>query len=103
MVTPMLAAYFLKPHAHKEIAEGRMMRGYTKLVTWAVRYRFITVILGLALFALALVSARKLPSGFLPVADISRSLLAIELPPGSELSDTQAVTDVIASRAAAAL
>ena len=98
MVTPMLAAYFLKPHAHKEIAEGRMMRGYTKLVTWAVRYRFITVILGLALFALALVSARKLPSGFLPVADISRSLLAIELPPGSELSDTQAVTDVIASR-----
>jgi multidrug efflux pump subunit AcrB len=32
------------------------------------------------------------------VADISRSLLAIELPPGSPLTDTEAVTDAIATK-----
>lgn len=98
MITPMLAAYFLKPHQHEEAADGIIMRGYTSTVTWAVRHRWITIIAGVAIFAASLWSTRFLPSGFLPVADISRSLLAIELPPGSQLSDTEAVTDTIASR-----
>jgi multidrug efflux pump subunit AcrB len=41
---------------------------------------------------------RLLPSGFLPAADTSRSLLAIELPPGSQLTDTEAVTENITNR-----
>ncbi len=98
MITPMLAAYFLRPHKHEEKADGRTMRNYLRLVTGAVRHRFITVAIGLILFAATLASARLLPSGFLPVADISRSLLAIELPPGSQLADTEAVADVIANR-----
>src|SRR5713101_1275751 len=98
LITPMLAAYFLRPHKHEEKADGRTMRNYLRLVTGAVRHRFITVAIGLILFAATLASARLLPSGFLPVADISRSLLAIELPPGSQLADTEAVADVIANR-----
>src|SRR5712692_6745404 len=95
MITPMLAAYFLRPHKHEEKADGPIMRNYLRLVTGAVRHRSITVAVGLILFAATLASARLLPSGFLPVADISRSLLAIELPPGSQLADTEAVADVI--------
>jgi multidrug efflux pump subunit AcrB len=98
MITPMLAAYFLKPHKHEEKALGPTMRLYVRLVTWAVRHRFITVVLGVAFFAGTLASARLLPSGFMPVADISRSMLAIELPPGSQLADTEAVADAIANR-----
>jgi hypothetical protein len=42
---------------------------------------------------------RAIPRIGLPaVADIARSLLAIELPPGSQLSDTEAVTNDIATR-----
>src|ERR1700724_1181820 len=38
LVTPLLAAYFLLPHGHKEEkAPGLVMRLYTRLVVWAVR------------------------------------------------------------------
>src|SRR3954452_19915884 len=98
MITPMLAAYFLKPHRHGERPDGRIMTAYAGVVSWAVRHRFITVAIGLALFVASLAGARHLASGFLPVTDIARSLLAIELPPGSQLSDTEAVANAIASR-----
>jgi multidrug efflux pump subunit AcrB len=98
MITPMLAAYFLRPHQHEEKGDGRVMRLYTRLVTGAVRYRFITVVLGLLFFAASLAGATFLPSGFLPVTDTARSMLGIELPPGSQLSDTEAVTDTIVNR-----
>ena len=71
------------------------MRLYTRLVTWSVRYRFITVILGLIFFAASLAGASFLPTGFLPATDTARSMLGIELPPGSQLSDTEAVTDTM--------
>jgi multidrug efflux pump subunit AcrB len=95
LITPMLAAYFLKPHQHEEKADGPVMRRYVRLVTWSVRHRFITVAIGLLIFVATMVGAGLLPTGFLPPADTSRSTLAIELPPGSQLADTQAVTDVV--------
>ena len=98
MITPMVSAYLLRPHDSAVAADGRIMAAYTRTVTWAVRHRFITVLIGLLAFAASLAGARQLASGFLPVADISRALLAIELPPGSQLSDTEAVTDTIAKR-----
>src|SRR6478736_1427967 len=96
MITPMLAAFFLRPHQHQEKGDGRVMRLYTRLVTGAVRYRFITVAIGFLLFFASLAGARFLSTGFLPVTDTARSMLGIELPPGSQLSDTEAVTDAIA-------
>jgi multidrug efflux pump subunit AcrB len=90
MITPMLAAYFLRPHHHEEKEDGRIMRFYTRLVTGGVRFRFITVLLGLLFFAASLAGASFLPSGFLPATDTARSMLIIELPPGSQLSDTEA-------------
>ena len=31
LITPMLAAYFLKPHQHEEKPDGRIMRGFTRV------------------------------------------------------------------------
>jgi multidrug efflux pump subunit AcrB len=98
LITPMLAAYFLKPHQHEEKADGPIMRLYTRLVTWSVRHRFITVALGLLVFAGTMAAAARLPQSFMPQQDTGRSTLAIELPPGSQLSDTQALTDIIWER-----
>jgi multidrug efflux pump subunit AcrB len=98
LITPMLAAYFLKPHVHEEKAEGRIVRIYARLLAWSVRHRFITVVLGLLVFAASLAGARTLPTGFLPPPETGRSTLAVELPPGSRLADTQALTDAIVSR-----
>ena len=59
---------------------GAMMRGYGRVVGWAVRLRFITVMLRARAVRRCRSTARSfLASGFLPVADIARSLLAIEL------------------------
>jgi multidrug efflux pump subunit AcrB len=41
---------------------------------------------------------RLLPSAFLPAQDTGRSLLALELPSGSQLSDTENVTDEMVKR-----
>src|SRR6516162_11886126 len=98
LITPMLAGYFLRPHQHEEKVDGPVMRGYTRLLTWSVRHRFSTVGIGLLVFAAALWGAKQLPTGFLPPQDTGRSTLAIELPPGSQLADTQAVTDTVADR-----
>jgi len=98
LVTPVLAAYFLKPHAAREERHGRMMGLYTPLVGWSVRHRFLTVLIGLLLFIASILSTRLLPSGFLPAQDTARSVLAMELPSGSQLLDTQVVTERIVKR-----
>jgi len=98
LITPMLAAYFLTAHQHEEKAGGPVMRHYTRLLTWSVRYRFVTIAAGLTMFLASLWGATLLPTGFLPPQDTGRSVLAIELPPGSQLADTQALTDTIARR-----
>ncbi len=99
-VTPVLAAYFLKPRQHDaaEKPPGVVMRTYGRALDWSARHYVVTVMLGLVLFVLAILSTTLLPSGFLPAQDIGRSVLAIELPPGSPLSATESVTEGIATR-----
>ncbi|ACL56338.1 efflux RND transporter permease subunit [Methylobacterium nodulans] len=94
-VTPMLAAYIMKPHVHAEKPPGRIERAYLWLVSLSVRHYLLTVVLGIGIFAASIASMKLLSQGFLPAQDTARSLLSIELPPGSQASDTQRVTDVI--------
>jgi multidrug efflux pump subunit AcrB len=102
-ITPLLAAYFLKPHQHAETTGGLFTRSYNKFLNLSVRYRFLTIGFGLGCFALSILSTRLLPSGFMPAVDTSRTLLAIELPPGSQLADTEAVTEAISCNACGGL
>ncbi|MGE0850757.1 MAG: efflux RND transporter permease subunit [Hyphomicrobiaceae bacterium] len=97
LITPLLAAYFMRPSHHVD-KEGWMLRAYTRLVGWSVAHQYRTVALGLMIFAASIGSFYLLPSGFLPADDQSRLLLAVELPPGSRLDDTRAVTERIAAR-----
>jgi len=91
LVTPMLAAYFMRDTQHEE-KEGRLIRTYTRLVHWSVVHRFKTVAMGLLIFAASIGSFYLIPSGFLPPEDSGRTLLAIELPPGSRIADTERIT-----------
>jgi multidrug efflux pump subunit AcrB len=97
-VTPMLAAYFLKDHAHDDPPPGRILHTYHSLVTWSVKHYFITVLVGFGIFAASIWSITLLPQGFLPAQDTGRSLLAMELPPGSQLAYTEQVTEDIVAR-----
>lgn len=97
-VTPVLAAYFLKDHPHDDPPPGRVLRTYTGLVTWSVNHYFVTVLIGFGIFAASIWSIGLLPQGFLPAQDTARSLLAMELPPGSQLAFTEKTTEDIVAR-----
>ncbi|HKS17635.1 MAG TPA: efflux RND transporter permease subunit [Bradyrhizobium sp.] len=97
-VTPVLAAYFLKDHPHEDPPPGRVLLAYTRLVTWSVKHYLITVVIGFGIFAASIWSITLLPQGFLPAQDTARSLLAMELPPGSQLAYTEKVTEEIVAR-----
>jgi hydrophobe/amphiphile efflux-1 (HAE1) family protein len=98
LITPMLAAYFLRDHGHKEPKDGFIMRAYTRLVGWSVRHKFVTFGLGLCFFAASVASTKLLPSGFLPEGDVGRSLFVVELAPGARLDDNKAVADRLTER-----
>jgi hydrophobe/amphiphile efflux-1 (HAE1) family protein len=98
LITPLLAAYFMRDHPGRTDKEGLLLRFYTRLVAWSVHHRIATVSLGLVVFALSIASTQLLPEGFLPPEDNGRMLLAVELPPGSRLEDTRRVTDTISER-----
>ncbi|GJD58184.1 efflux RND transporter permease subunit [Methylobacterium dankookense] len=95
-VTPMLAAYIMKPHHKPEKPPGPVLRAYTRLVTLSVRYYPLTVLVGLLTFAASIASIGLLSKGFLPAQDSSRSVMALELPPGSQLSETEKVSEDVA-------
>jgi multidrug efflux pump subunit AcrB len=95
LITPMLAAYFLTARPHVEKPPGRIMQLYTRMLNTSVRWRFITVLVGVVLFMLSLLGLKLLPQGFLPQQDTARSMLAVELPPGTQLAETELVTDRI--------
>ncbi len=99
LITPLVAAYFLKDTGHREGGDGAVMRGYVRLLSWSVKHRFATIGMGIAIFAGSIWLSTLLPSGFLPTNDISRALLSVELPPGSTLAETQKVSDEIARAA----
>jgi hydrophobic/amphiphilic exporter-1 (mainly G- bacteria), HAE1 family len=98
LITPLMAAYFLRPHAHVVEKDGRIMRLYTGALEVSLRHRWMTLIGGTAIFILSLMSTSLLPTGFMPNEDSARIVVQAELPPGAKLEDTRAVTDDITAR-----
>ena len=93
LITPLLAAYFLRDHGHPEERDGIVMRAYTRAVAWSVRHKYITLVAGLGCFTASIMSTGLLPAGFIPAEDAARTLFVVELPPGARLADTTRVTD----------
>jgi hydrophobe/amphiphile efflux-1 (HAE1) family protein len=97
LITPLLSAYFLRTSPHPD-QQGLLLRAYTRLVRWSVAHHYRAVALGLTIFAASIGSFYLLPAGFLPADDQSRLLLAVELPPGSLITDTRTLTQSIAGK-----
>ncbi|MFC3529078.1 efflux RND transporter permease subunit [Paracoccus mangrovi] len=91
LITPMLAAYFLRDNAHlHEEKDGPILRGLMAILRWSLDHRGRSVLMGLGVFALSIYSATLLPTEFIPAGDVGRSQISVELPPGATISDTQA-------------
>ena len=98
LITPLLAAYFMRTHPLKEQREGFILSSYTRFVAWSVRHRFLTILAGGLIFFGSIQATKLLPSGFLPAEDVARLVMAVELPPGTRAEDTMRAVDDISAR-----
>ncbi len=89
MLTPMMAAYMLRPLA-QHAPDGPVMRTYRRMAAWCLKYRLITVIAAGLFFAASVALIPLLPTGFIPADDLSQTQVYIELPPGANLAQTLA-------------
>ena len=92
LITPLAAAYFLRPHAIQEHASGKWMQRYLKLLRWTMANRWKTVVTGFVAFVLTIWLFSTLPTAFQPPEDNGESTVSIELAPGSRLADTARVS-----------
>jgi HAE1 family hydrophobic/amphiphilic exporter-1 len=86
LLTPLLAAYFLKANSHPEPRkpfEGR----YRNVLEWALDHRIVSCIVGGAIFVLSLGLAAFIPTGFQPEANNNYYYLSVQAPPGSTTED----------------
>jgi HAE1 family hydrophobic/amphiphilic exporter-1 len=74
---------------------------YLGILSWSLDHRRTILVGGLAVFAGSLGLASLLPSDFVPVSDRGRSVLSVELPPGTTLAETDDVVQRIQTALAA--
>ena len=92
MLTPMMAAYILKPpkHAHKDAKWLTIYMGWAK---WCLKHR-VKTLLGTAVFFFGSFSlVPYLPTGFIPPDDLSQTQVTVTLPPGSTFKETSALAE----------
>lgn len=89
MLTPMMAAYILKPPRHEE-AEPRWITRYLVWARACLKHRVLTLVATAVFFVGSFALAGLLPTGFMPPDDLSQTQVTLTLPPGSTLAQSKA-------------
>ena len=97
LLTPMIAAYFLKAKGHAAHGEGRMMNWYMAALRWTLRHRWSSIVGGAVALAMTVFFFAILPQSFQPDQDQDASTASVEMVPGTTLAQTQAVVDKVAA------
>jgi multidrug efflux pump subunit AcrB len=121
MITPLIAAYFLRSRGVQPHAAWRWMDVYLRVLNWSLDttkahtyraqhpgawgwikaifrdHRTYMVGAGLATLMLSAVMFATLPQSFFPPQNDDYSRVNITLPPGSTLKQTEAATDQVAA------
>lgn len=92
LITPLMAAYWLKPHVEHE-GNPRFNNVYESILTRALKHRFATVVLGAICFGASVALFQALPTSLMSRIDNGHSSIVIELAPGTLLKDTIAVVN----------
>jgi multidrug efflux pump subunit AcrB len=117
LITPMIAAYFLRAGGHVEHGGGPVMNFYRRVLAWTLDeggapaarakggvhralgywrdHRFWVVMMGVGAFLFTLFLFTQIPMSFQPASDQPRSTVTITMPPGSTLETTQGVVDQV--------
>jgi multidrug efflux pump subunit AcrB len=119
LITPMVAAYFLKSHGHAAHGENWLMHRYLALLQWSLDtrwatsfkaaqtggwkrwfawgldHRFWIVGMGALSFLLTIFAFSTLQFTFQPTINTDYSQVKIEMVPGATLKQTEAVADQV--------
>ena len=87
MLTPMMAAYMLRPAA-VDHGDPKWMGWYMRAVRWSMGNRIKTTVLAALFFIGSVALIPLLPTGFIPADDNSQTQVYLELPPGATLQRT---------------
>lgn len=98
LITPMMAAYILRPEKKHVEKQSALMDWYLKVVSWTLHHRWITIGATLILFVASLALVKLLPTSFIPDNDIDQTRVEIELTPDVALEDTERVAAMASER-----
>jgi multidrug efflux pump subunit AcrB len=87
MLTPMMAAYVLRPKPHEEREPG-WIRIYMRWAGWALKHRLKVTLAVIGLTTASFFVVGLLPTGFIPPDDLSQTQVTVTLPPGSTYAQT---------------
>ncbi|MBK7675962.1 MAG: efflux RND transporter permease subunit [Candidatus Accumulibacter sp.] len=91
LLTPMMAAYLLKPVADKPLPAWLVR--YEGWAAWCLRHRLVTLSAAAVFFFGSFALVPLLPTGFLPADDLSQTQVHVTLPPGATLAETVAAAE----------
>ncbi|WP_227430915.1 efflux RND transporter permease subunit [Psychrobacter sp. I-STPA6b] len=94
LITPMMAAYIMRPEKDHQHKESWMMKKYLRSVSWTLSHRWLTLGMTIVLFIASLSLVKLLPATFIPDNDIDQTRVSIELTPDATLEDTARVTEM---------
>lgn len=94
LVTPMMAAYILKPVKQHSDKTSRPVRWYLSAVQWTLHNRLITMMAVLVFFVASLMLTRFLPTAFIPPDEMNQTQVSIELTPDATIDDTLRISQM---------
>ena len=89
LITPLMAAYFLKAKGTASHGEGWLMDRYMGLLWWSLKHRWKTMLIGVAAFVATIFAFGALPFTFQPNVNSDFTSVAVEMAPGSTLQQTR--------------
>lgn len=102
LITPVMAAYLMRP---ADAGDGRhggddsgIMKLYTALIGVTTRWRYTTLLAAIGFLGVSIYVLAQVPGSFMPPEDNARVSLSIELPPGAMIEDTERTTTAIHNR-----
>ena len=88
LMTPLLAAYFLKPHAHPKPSRPMPVR-YKQALDWALTHKWTSLGVSVLFLVIASGLARTIPTGFQPSGDPGYVYMNVQGPPGATRQDME--------------
>jgi len=99
LITPMMAAFFLKNEGHEEEAKpGVLTETYHDALSWSIRNPWKTVGIGIAVFVGSIMLASTVPSVVIPRFDNGMIQARVEIPPGTPVIEADRVLQRMSAR-----